>query len=186
MAGTDFVLDGSFQSFVSAVGSAYNLLKNRIGTLANLTTTAKGDLVTAINEVKASVGTPVTINDVTPSGTSVFSSTKTNSAIAALINDAAPSGTSVYSSTKTNSAISTAVSALVASSPAALDTLKELADAMGDDANFATTMNTALSNRVRFDAVQTLTAPQKTQALANLGIVVSTTDYAAQFNTLIA
>lgn len=32
--------------------------------------------------------------------------------------------------------------------PAALDTLKELADAIGDDANFAATVTTALGNRV--------------------------------------
>ena len=37
------------------------------------------------------------------------------------------------------------VAALVASSPAALDTLKELATALGNDANFATTMTNALA-----------------------------------------
>lgn len=45
-------------------------------------------------------------------------------------------------------AIATAVANLVNSSPAALDTLKELADALADDPNFATTMNTALAARV--------------------------------------
>jgi hypothetical protein len=44
--------------------------------------------------------------------------------------------------------ISTAVAALVNSSPSALDTLKELADALGDDANFAATMTTALAGKV--------------------------------------
>ena len=41
--------------------------------------------------------------------------------------------------------VSTAVSNLVASSPAALDTLNELATALGNDANFATTITNALS-----------------------------------------
>ncbi len=40
---------------------------------------------------------------------------------------------------------SAAVAALVASSPAALDTLNELAEALGDDANFATTVTNALA-----------------------------------------
>lgn len=41
--------------------------------------------------------------------------------------------------------ISAAIAALVASSPAALDTLNELAASLGNDANFATTVTTALS-----------------------------------------
>jgi hypothetical protein len=41
-------------------------------------------------------------------------------------------------------AINSAVAALVASSPAALDTLNELAAALGNDANFATTITNAL------------------------------------------
>lgn len=40
-----------------------------------------------------------------------------------------------------------AVADLVNSSPAALDTLKELADALGDDANFSTTITTALAGK---------------------------------------
>lgn len=41
--------------------------------------------------------------------------------------------------------VSTAISNLVASSPAALDTLNELATALGNDANFSTTITNALS-----------------------------------------
>jgi len=43
--------------------------------------------------------------------------------------------------------IQEAVASLVASSPAALDTLNELAQALGNDPNFATTMTTALSGK---------------------------------------
>lgn len=57
--------------------------------------------------------------------------------------------TDVFTKTETSSAIQTAISALVASSPAALDTLKELATALGNDPNFATTMTTALGERVK-------------------------------------
>ena len=42
-------------------------------------------------------------------------------------------------------AITAAISALVDSSPAALDTLKELATALGNDANFSTTVTNALA-----------------------------------------
>lgn len=41
-----------------------------------------------------------------------------------------------------------AVAALVSSAPQTLDTLNELADALGDDPNFATTMATQLGNKV--------------------------------------
>lgn len=54
----------------------------------------------------------------------------------------------VYVKTQADAAIAAAIAALVNSSPAALDTLKELADALGDDANFAATMTTALAGKV--------------------------------------
>ena len=72
-------------------------------------------------------------------------------------------------------AVSVAVAALVASSPAALDTLNELAAALGNDANYATTISTALGNRLRVDAAQGLSAPQKAQAVANLGLATVAT-----------
>jgi hypothetical protein len=64
----------------------------------------------------------------------------------------------------------------VNSSPSTLDTLKELADALGDDPNFATTVTTSLSNRLRVDAAQGLTTAQKVQARSNA--------YAAPFDAL--
>jgi hypothetical protein len=51
--------------------------------------------------------------------------------------------------------------------PETLDTLNELAAALGDDPNFAATTATALGNRLRFDAPQSLTNGQKSQALGN-------------------
>lgn len=60
---------------------------------------------------------------------------------------------------------------LVASSPAALDTLNELATALGNDANFAATTAASLGNRLRIDVNnQALTAAQKLNGLTNLGI----------------
>jgi hypothetical protein len=51
---------------------------------------------------------------------------------------------SVYSTAQTDAAIAAQVAALVDSSPSTLDTLNELAAALGDDPNFATTMSTQL------------------------------------------
>ena len=71
----------------------------------------------------------------------------------------------------------TAVANLVDSAPGTLDTLNELAAALGDDANFAATTSTALGNRLRVDtAAQSLTGTQQTNALTNLGITATTTE----------
>jgi hypothetical protein len=67
-------------------------------------------------------------------------------------------------------AVTTAVNALIAGAPGALDTLNELAAALGDDANFAATVATALALRLRVDAAQAFTSPQKSQAQSNLGV----------------
>lgn len=55
----------------------------------------------------------------------------------------------------TTAFVAAAVAALVASSPATLDTLNELAAALGNDANFATTVTTALGNKQPLSAVLT-------------------------------
>ncbi|MDQ0301355.1 hypothetical protein [Ancylobacter polymorphus] len=68
------------------------------------------------------------------------------------------------------SLINSAISSIVGGSPAALDTLNELAAALGNDPAFATTVSTALGNRLRIDAAQGLSAGQKAQALGNLGV----------------
>ena len=48
--------------------------------------------------------------------------------------------------------VDTAVSSLINSAPAALDTLKELADALGDDANFSTTVTNNLATKAPLDS----------------------------------
>jgi len=54
--------------------------------------------------------------------------------------------------------ITTAINALVNSAPGALDTLKELASALGNDANFASTMITALAAKAPLSNPQFLTS----------------------------
>lgn len=124
------------------------LLNGNAADLSALTTTAKTNLVVALNELKASItaiGTPATIND------------------------AAANTTQTYSSSKIDSQITAALNALTTGAPTAMNTLDELAAALGDDANFATTITTALGNRLRIDAAQSLTAPQQAQARTNIG-----------------
>jgi len=70
----------------------------------------------------------------------------------------------------TTAFVQAAIAALIASSPAALDTLNELAAAIGNDPNFAATFTTALGNRLRVDVNQSLTTPQKAQGQSNLGL----------------
>lgn len=65
--------------------------------------------------------------------------------------------TDAFTRTETSNAIQQAIAALVASSPAALDTLKELADALGNDPNFATTVMNALSGKAGIASIQSQT-----------------------------
>lgn len=149
----------------SEVKSLRVLINGNTSGLSGLNTSAKTNLVAAINEVAGAVGNA-----------------------GASINDATTSTVSVWSSTKTNATISTAVAGLVASAPTTLDTLDELAAALADDAAFSATVTTALGNRVRFDAAQTLTGPQQVQARTNIGAASSVdmgdpnTDFVAAFN----
>ena len=55
----------------------------------------------------------------------------------------------------TETYVNTAVAAVIDAAPAALDTLNELAAALGDDANFATTVTNDLSTRVTYDYLGT-------------------------------
>jgi hypothetical protein len=109
------------------------------GGVGSLATTAT-NLVAAINEVKATA-------DAASGG----------GGGGVTINDSSASTETVYSSTQTDLQISAAVSALVGSAPTALDTLNELAAALGDDANFASTVTTALAGKAATSEIYTRT-----------------------------
>ena len=144
------------------IKSVKTLINGNAADLSALTTTQKTSLVAAINELK---------NAVDNAGSSIT------------ISDSTSSTTQVWSSSKIASEIQAAKDALTNGAAAALDTLSELASALGNDANFSSTITTALSYRLRFDAVQTLTSGQKTQACANLGIGEPDTDFVTTFNS---
>src|SRR4051812_497960 len=84
------------------------LLNGNAADNSALVTTAKNNLVAAINEVASSAA-----------GSSG-------------IDDATTAGTTTWSSSKINTEIGSRVSALVDSAPGTLDTLNELAAALGD------------------------------------------------------
>jgi len=67
------------------------------------------------------------------------------------------------SSYATTTQVATAVSDLVDSAPAALDTLNELAAALGDDADFAASTATAIGLKANQTQVNTISGTQSTQ-----------------------
>ncbi len=82
----------------------------------------------------------------------------------------------------TESYVGTAISNLVDSSPATLNTLNELAAALGDDASFSTTMSTALGNRLRIDVNnQSLSSTELANARTNLGLGTAATAASTDF-----
>ena len=144
------------------IKSVKTLVNGNATDLSALTTTQKTSLVAAINELKTAID---------GAGSSIT------------ISDAATSTTQVWSSSKVASAIQTAKDELTNGAASALDTLAELAAALDNDANFASTVTTALGYRLRYDAAQTLTAGQKTQACSNLGVGEPDTDFVTTFNS---
>lgn len=75
--------------------------------------------------------------------------------------------TDVYTKTETDSAVSTAVSNLVGDAPAVLDTLSELADAIGDDADFLTTLNSNIALKANTADLATVATSGSYNDLAN-------------------
>ena len=71
----------------------------------------------------------------------------------------------------TENFVTTQINDLVGSAPDALNTLNELAAALGDDPNFATSISSSLGNRLRVDvSTQGLTSVEKANGRTNLGL----------------
>jgi len=131
-----------------------------IGSLSSLTTTTKTSVVAAINEVKASVGTSgATINDASTTST-----------------------TQTWSAQKSTAAIAQVKTDILGGAGAAYDTLLELQNIIVADEGTATALATAVNNRVRFDAAQTLTTAQQLQACTNIGVGDPDTNFLSAYN----
>lgn len=139
-------------ALAQGIGADIKALRAADGDLTALSTTAKGNLVAAINELHNAIDNFSGIDDTASNGdTSVtWSADK------------------IYD---TIEAAKAAVKAdLVDGAGAALDTFKELQDAINSDASFSQTLATSLSKKVSFDVAQTLTVAEKLQACQNIGV----------------
>lgn len=83
----------------------------------------------------------------------------------------APTATNGTSTTQvaTTAFVSAAIGALIDAAPGAMDTLNELAAALGDDPNFATTVTNALADKLA-KASNLADVPNKATARSNLGL----------------
>lgn len=142
-----------------AIAQDIRELKSTQGLLDSLSTTSKASLVDAINELYLSISSASGIDD------------NTENAI------------TTWSSTKIKESITTAISELVNGSGSALDTLKELADALGNDADFAVTLAEQMGKRVRVDESQMFTTAEQLTACTNIGIGDPDTDLLAVYTT---
>lgn len=151
-------------ALAQAIGTDIKTLTTKQGDLTSLSTIAKDNLVAALNELHGMIATAgVAIDDLAGDGAT----------------------TVTWSADKIFDTIEAAKLAvkndLVNGAAAALDTLNELALALGNDPNFAATVASQIANRVRFDAPQTLDAVQKAQACANIGVGDPERDFAAAY-----
>lgn len=128
-----------------AVGIDIKSIQLDIGSKTSLSTTDKTNIVNAINEVLAK--TNALIDDL--AGVGITNKTWSADKIIA------------YSQQLKNDILGGAV-------PAAFDTLLEIANQLQDDETELNSIALALGNRVRVDAIQTFTAPQKQQARQNI------------------
>ena len=145
-------LEARIIALAQAMGTDVKALTASQGSLTALNTTTKTSLVAAINELLTLIG-----------------------GAGASIDDNAGNGNTgvTWSADKIFDSIEAAKTAvkneLVNGAATALDTLNELAAALGNDPSFAATIASEIANRVRFDAAQTLTSPQQAQARTNIG-----------------
>lgn len=151
------------ESLVIRVAQEFNDVRAKAGNLANLTTTDKSNLVAAINELKAAV------------------------VATSAIDDAQVSTATTYSSTKIVALLDALKTEILGGADAAYDTLVEIQQLLQNGTSGLDALLAAVNNRVRFDAAQTLTAPEQAQARSNIGAVSASdvgdtdTDFVAVF-----
>jgi hypothetical protein len=82
-------------NLATRIGTEIKAVYAKIGNLSSLTTTDKSNLVAAINELQVSAGAQ--INDTTPSSTTVYSSSKTDTLLSAKLNSSSYTAADVLS-----------------------------------------------------------------------------------------
>lgn len=143
-------LTSQVSALATQLGTDIKAIIENIGTLDDLTTTEKSSLVAALNELRTYIAS-------------------VESALGASIDDDATASSTTWSSSKISSAITEAIDALVNGAPEAMDTLKELADAIEENGDAITALQTIAAGHVKFSEAQSLTDEQKQQARDNIG-----------------
>lgn len=134
---------------ITAIGTDYKQFRTWItgsasGDLTGLTTTDKTSLVAAINEVKAgSSGSPPAASETVAGVVELATLAEVATGTDAL--------RAVTAAGVRQERLALKTEILGAGVPAALDTLDELAAALGDDANFAASVTTSLSGKQPLD-----------------------------------
>lgn len=141
-------------NLATRVGTEFKTVYGRQGSLTALTTTAKADLVSAINEVNAKpIPAPPPAASDTVAGVVELATTTETTTGTDSVRAVTPAGVKAAMDAVRSSILGAGV-------PAALDTLDELAAALGDDANFATSVTNQLANKQPIDATLTNFAGQ--------------------------
>ena len=170
----------AFLAVATKIKESRTWINGNAADLGGLDTTAKANLVAAINEVNASVASASGIDDAQTSLSTSWSSSKTRTEIDTavsgvevdltdLIDDETASTSTVYSSAQTNAVVVAAREALLGGAGPAYDTLGELQGLLEDSGDAVAALNAALGNRVRVDEEQAFSGGQRTQGRDNIG-----------------
>lgn len=193
-----YAQDGSLSGLTTTEkGSLVGAINEAFASAGGVTNLSIGTNDTLTLEIVSSSGTNVTLSGATAllAGLmlaadkskldAIAAGATANSSDATLLDRANHTGTQA-SSTITNfvSEVDARVQLIVDAAPTALDTLNELAAALGDDPAFSATVTTALGNRVRYDAVQTLDTAQKLQACQNIGVGNPDRNFVTDYTTV--
>jgi len=142
-------LTTQISSLAVRVATECKSIRSVTGDKTALTTTDKTTLVAAINELKAALAGAAGILDTAAAGDT----------------------THTWSADKIVTQLAAVKSEILDGAPAAYDTLLEIANQLATDDSAIGGLLTAVGNRVAFDQAQTLTAPQKAQAISNIGAI---------------
>jgi len=160
------------ESLVLRLAAEFKTIYGQVGTLANLSTTDKTNLVSSINELRSQI---LVLAGIT------------------VIDDANSAATATtFSASKITGLLDALKADLLGGADAAFDTLKELQTAILSDESGIAALLTAVDKRVRFDAAQSLTAPEQTQARQNIGAIAASvigdpeTDFVLVFEAALA
>jgi capsid protein len=165
-------LQSRIESLVLRLAAEFKTIYGQVGTLANLSTTAKINLVSAINELRAQIG-------------ALEGSTVIDDANSASLS-------TTFSASKITGLLDALKADLLGGADAAFDTLKELQEAIQSDQTGIAALLAAVNVRVRFDAAQALTAQEQTQARNNIGAMSAAavgdpdTDFVGIFESALA